>query len=100
MDAEIDPNGDFKFSDRMRNKIYDTEEEFRSKIILEVNSAIENRWHVRFIETPQSTFMIDIFHETNDDYHIIKRIILERLNRDLISDFYSKRFDINLFRIV
>lgn len=51
------------FDQEFKNKLYDKEEEFRSKIILEINEFAGNDWYVHFIDFASPSgkkFIVDI----------------------------------------
>ena len=59
----------------MRDKIYDKEENFRDKLILEINEFSQGKWHIHFNEYPSGNFDADVFVENDEDYRTILSIL-------------------------
>lgn len=98
IDALIDHNGKFVYRQRMRDRIYDVEDYFRSKIIIPCNEMCEGRWHVEFTENPrdEKSFDANIYVEHNSDFNTISSVI--RLNFQFVKDLFQKQFLIDLFQ--
>ncbi len=63
-----------KFNDDFMERLYDTEEYFREKIILKINDIAGNDWAVRFVEEPteNKSYLVDV--EVKEDRHLLKII--------------------------
>jgi hypothetical protein len=61
---EVTPDG-IKFNDAFIDRLYEKEEYFRERIILQINEVAGNDWAVHFTENPtvEPTFFVDISAE-------------------------------------
>lgn len=84
---QIDSAGKPSYS--FRNRLYDEDEKFRSKVIIPINEVVVfNNWAIDFIENPGVGFIVDVFSNP-DDFHKIKKIVLERIP-DIDFEFFHK----------
>ncbi|MGD1893668.1 MAG: hypothetical protein ACFB15_24135 [Cyclobacteriaceae bacterium] len=92
MDGYLDQDGKYKFSSRMINKIYDLENEFRSKILLEPKRTLtsDQDWFINFVECPGGKFMIDVYTDDANDYQSIAAVVSSRIDRKRIDSFWKK----------
>ncbi|MEI7962116.1 MAG: hypothetical protein WCI04_07310 [archaeon] len=90
----LELNDNHKFTDRMLNGIYDTEEAFRAKIILEINEKVSN-WHIRFTETLDNSFDVIVFTESETDYVLIRGILKREFKEGQLRDIRKDNFPPN-----
>jgi len=72
------PDGKIKFGNSFMQRLHDTEEEFRSKLIVEINDKVGlHNWAIQFIEHPteEPKFFADIWVDNTDHYPLIIGII-------------------------
>ncbi len=91
--------GFIKFSQSMRDKIYDKEEGFRERLILRINEETNGKWHLHFNEYPSGNFDADVFVETKEDFNMIKSILNEIFKENPLESIWMKTFDIKLFKV-
>jgi len=92
-------DGKVKLSQTMRNKIYDKEETFRAKIILEINELSKGKWHIHFNEYPSGNFDADVFVENDEDYRTILAILKREFRDNPLEYIWKKTFRDELFMI-
>jgi hypothetical protein len=75
----LTPKG-LDWSQDFKDKIYDKEEEMRSKIILQINEFAGNDWHVKFGDFRSlngNKFIVDVSATNSDFLHRIAKIIVD-----------------------
>ncbi|WP_299223860.1 hypothetical protein [uncultured Psychroserpens sp.] len=78
------------FDDATKNRIYDWEEFFRSKLILKLNKAYDDNWKLDFTQTPeQLSWMVDIKANDRSTAIQVKNIIKGSLKGFNIEAFYD-----------
>jgi hypothetical protein len=80
------------YTDTFRNKLYTTEEQIRSSIILSLNESIGlHNWAIQFVQlTPDSkTYFADIWADRYEDYATIFYIIRDCLPDYKLTPFYQ-----------
>jgi hypothetical protein len=80
------------FNPDFQERLYEVEDDFRSKIIVPINDAIGlNNWAIKFIEVPddEPRFFADIYVDNNDDFLNIIAIIQTKIN-DVKFHYYNK----------
>jgi hypothetical protein len=92
-------DGKVELSQAMRNKIYDEEEGFREKLILDINNSTEGKWHIDFTEYPSGSFDADVYIESISDFNIIKSILELRFREKPLESIWKKTFRDELFKI-
>ncbi|MBO6606655.1 hypothetical protein [Psychroserpens sp.] len=92
-------NGKVELSQTMRNKIYDEEEGFRAKLIIEINNSVNGMWHIDFSEYPSGNFDADVFVENDSDYNTIRSILLREFKENPLEYIWKKTFRSELFEI-
>ena len=90
--------GKVELSQTMRNKIYDKEEGFREKLILEINNSAQGKWHIDFSEYPSGNFDADVYIESNSDFNLIKSILESRFREKPLESIWKKTFRDELFK--
>ena len=79
-------------TDTFRDRLYTTEEQIRSSIILPLNESIGlHNWAIQFIElTPHSkSYLVDIWADRYEDYPRIFYIIRDHLPDCNLTPFYQ-----------
>ena len=92
-------NGKIELSQTMRNKIYVEEEGFREKLIMEINELSQGKWHIDFTEYPSGNFDADVYIENNEDFLLIKNILLREFREKPLENIWKKTFRNELFEI-
>lgn len=79
------------FDNETKNRIYDWDEFFRSKLITKLNELYEDDWKLDFTQKSEKSWMVDI--QANDMTIIknIKNIIIQSLDGFEIEAFCSGR---------
>lgn len=94
----LDPNrdlnhsGDRLFTDEFVEKLYNSEEEQRSPIILKINEvAGVQTWGIRFIENGENpgTYSAFVYLEDVSKYDVVKDIICMNTS-NIVTKFYLK----------
>ena len=86
------PDGKVKFSDAFMQRLYDEEEKFRSKIMIEINERVGlHNWAIMFIELPleKPTFFADIWVDNVEYYPVMIGIIRSIITEIEFSYFYK-----------
>jgi hypothetical protein len=97
-DGTIDlDKGIVEYSDKMRNLTYDQEDSFRSKVILQINEAVNGRWHIHFNRFPNGKYDADVYVESDIDFQIIGDILVSELKDYLVKPLWKKQFRLDLF---
>jgi hypothetical protein len=91
--------GKVELSQTMRNKIYDKEEGFREKLIIDINNSTDGKWHIDFTEYPSGNFDADVYIENNSDFNIIKSMLESRFRENPLESIWKKTFRDELFTI-
>lgn len=94
-DIAFTPDG-LKFvgdADQFNNRVYDTEEEIRAKIIIPITEKLGNRWGTIFIEEPTRQFLVDVFCDTEDDYIFIVNKIMQNVPELDFDCFFRKKYE-------
>jgi hypothetical protein len=80
-----------EFDDEWKNRLYDVEEFFRSKVILPINEFAGNNWKAQFIEMglTEKTYIVDIIATIPENYDRIALQIIEALP-DYRFSFYNR----------
>lgn len=90
------PDGKIKFSDAFMQRLYDEEEGFRAKIMIDINEKVGlHNWAIQFIEHPteKPTFFADIWVDNQEDYPIIIGIIRSIITDIEFSYYYKGTVD-------
>jgi hypothetical protein len=87
-EMQITPNG-IKFSNAWCDKLYNTEEEFRSKIILDINELVGEEWHVMFTPFLTGEYFADIYALTESDAIQIYNIIQNKITNFKFKFYYK-----------
>jgi hypothetical protein len=74
-----------------KNRIYDWEEFFRSKLILKINEVFKNSWYLEFTQVREKSWIVDITCEDLKSALIIKSIINISLDDFTIETFYNNK---------
>lgn len=86
------PEGKIKFSDEFMERLYEVEEDFRSKLLVPLNEkrGLYN-WALMFVEHPtvEPTFFADIWVDNIEDYPVIAQTIQETI-KDMKFTYYYK----------
>lgn len=98
LDAIQSDDGKIIFSNRMENKIYDLDDDFRSKIILRINESV-NYWHIRFLENLDGTFDADVFTENDRDFDTIMNVLRDKFTDAELAYVWKKDFRLSLFQV-
>lgn len=73
-----------------KNRIYDWDEFFRSRLILKLNELFGDGWRLDFIQTPENYWQVDVFCDDLKTAVQIKNVII-----DTIDDFKFEVFFYN-----
>lgn len=68
------PNG-LALSNDFQNRLIDWETFFEERLLDRVANAVGKEWNLKFIETPDKSFMVDINVSNENDYLILTGII-------------------------
>ena len=85
-----------KFNDKFLERLYEVEEEFRSKLILPINDVIgSHNWAIHFIEHPTDnpTYFADIYADNAEDCNKIIGIIKNTIDDIQFSYYYKGNID-------
>ncbi|MBW8202022.1 hypothetical protein [Flagellimonas abyssi] len=91
--------GKVELSQSMRNKIYEKEEGFREKLILDINNLAQGKWHIDFTEYPSGNFEADVYVESKSDFDFIKSILISRFRENPLEYIWKKTFRDELFKV-
>lgn len=78
-------------SNATKNRVYVWEEYFRSKIMLKINYTVGHDWSLRFSQTLEDSWMIDIFSKDLDSASKIKSIIKNTLEDTKVEFFMNNK---------
>ncbi len=77
--------------DVTKNRIYDWEEFFRSKLILKLNDSFEDSWRLDFTQTPENTWLVDVFCDNIKTALQIKNIIISTIKDFRFEVFFNNK---------
>ena len=83
-------------SPEFNQKVYDKEEQFRTKIILQINEAVGlNNWAIRFgqMYEDKEKYITDIYAENENDYNIILNILGQQVPLIELMPIYKGTID-------
>lgn len=86
------PDGKIKFSNNFMQRLYDEEEGFRAKIMIEINERVGlHNWAIQFIEHPtdEPKFFADIYVDNTEHYPVIIGIIRSIIKEIEFSYYYK-----------
>lgn len=101
----IDPNkdihlqnsdGTFKPSSNFFDKVFESEEDLRSQIVVQINDSLGlHNWAVAFVQVSiqEPFYFADIYSENYQNFTTIQNIISERLNKIKFSFYYRGTID-------
>lgn len=85
---DLTPNG-ISWSPEFMQELYQIEEEFRSKIILEINDAVGKDWHISFVDFGDSeTFLVDIYTDSTINIAKIMDIVKNKFHNQYKLQFW------------
>src|SRR5690606_1081198 len=96
-EGSINKNGLIRFSDKMRNQIYDREEYFREKLIVEINELTNEKWHITFTEFVKDYFDAEVYTENENDFITIKSILESKFRKNQLQTISKHTFREKLF---
>lgn len=59
-----------------KDRIYDWEEFFRSKLILKLNELFGDDWSLEFTQTPENSWIVDVFCDGLNTARQIKGVVI------------------------
>jgi hypothetical protein len=74
-----------------KNRIYDWEEFFRSRLILNLNELFGDDWHLDFIQTPEKYWQVDVFCDDLDTARQIKEVITSAIDDFQFEVFFNNK---------
>jgi hypothetical protein len=74
-----------------KNRIYDWEEFFRSRLILKLNELFGDDWRLEFIQTPENSWQVDVFCDDLDTARQIKGVIIATIEDVDFEVFFNNR---------
>ncbi len=74
-----------------KNRIYDWDEFFRSKLILKLNDLFSDDWRLEFTQTPENSWLVDVFCEDLNTASKIKNVILHSISDFKFEVFFNNR---------
>jgi len=74
-----------------KNRIYDWEEFFRSKLILKLNDLFGNDWRLEFTQVPKGSWLVDIFCKDIKSAVKIRNVIFSTISDFKIEAFFNNR---------
>lgn len=63
-----------------KNRIYDWEEFFRSRLILKLNELFGDDWRLELTQTPENSWLVDVFCDDLNTARQIKQIIISTID--------------------
>ena len=96
-EGTINKNGLVKFSNKMRNQIYEREEYFREKLIVKTNELTNQKWHITFTEFVADYFDVEVYVESENDFITIKSILESKFRNNQLQIVSKHTFLEKLF---
>ena len=77
--------------DETKNRIYDWEEFFRSKLILKLNELFGNDWRLQFDQTTWNSWFVDVFCNDLATAIKIKQVVVGTIDDLDFEVFFNNR---------
>lgn len=74
-----------------KNRIYDWEEFFRSRLILKLNELFGDDWRLEFTQTPENSWLVDVFCDDLNNARQMKEVIISTIEGLDFEVFYNNK---------